>query len=130
MRWRPESDLPLGGRRILICEDEYLIALDLEKAFAEAGAEVVLALTLTEAVKCVAEDGISAAVLDIRLGRLTTEPAADLLVGRNVPFIFYSGQAPPLAMRGKYPEVPVLAKPTSPHVVVETVARVANQVDG
>jgi DNA-binding response OmpR family regulator len=84
---------PLGRARVLIAEDDALIAIDLEMVLAEAGAEVVgPCLTVEDALIAAAERELSAAMLDIQLRNETIEPVARLLARRNTPFVFYTGQ--------------------------------------
>ena len=108
-----ERGQPLRGMRILIADDEFLIALSLEETFRDAGAEIVSALTLNAALTIAQKDALTAAVLDVRMGQRTTEMVADVLAERGVPFIFYSGQSLPQSMRDKFPEAKVLAKPAN-----------------
>lgn len=116
---RSEQDQPLRGMRILIADDEFLIAAVLEDVFSEAGAEIVSAATLADALEGAQGASLSAAVLDVRLGRQTTEAVADVLTSRGVPFIFYSGQALPDRMRDKYPHARVLLKPVEHSAFVD-----------
>jgi DNA-binding response OmpR family regulator len=112
----------LDGIRVLVADDEILIALDIEATFTEAGAEVVaLCMTSSEALAAVSED-VSVAILDIRLGQETSEAVAALLAERGIPFIFYSGQALPNDMRGRWPLSPLVVKPADPRTLVESVA--------
>ena len=60
--------LDLSGRRVLVVEDEPLIAMDIEQALETAGASVVIAATLDEALRLTEHDGLSAAILDLVLG--------------------------------------------------------------
>ena len=113
------DDRRLEGKRLLIADDEFLIALCIQETFRDAGAEVVTAATLQEALKIASEEPLSAALLDVRLGRQTTEPVADVLAARAVPFIFYSGQALPALIRAKHPAAKVLMKPTQQDVFVD-----------
>ena len=108
-----ERGQPLRGMRILIADDEFLIALSLEETFRDAGAEIVSASTLKAALTIAQKDALTAAVLDVRMGQRTTEMVADVLAERGVPFIFYSGQSLPQSMRDKFPEAKVLAKPAN-----------------
>ena len=83
----------MSGRRLLIVEDEYLVATDLAREFEEAGAHVVgPAGSVRDALELLAEPGaIDAAVLDIQLHEETVFPVADVLMRRGVPFVFASG---------------------------------------
>lgn len=83
----------LRNCRILIVEDEYLLADDICHALEQAGAIVLGpvpgidgALALIEA-----ESHIDAAVLDVNLRGEMVFPVADALVDRNIPFAFATG---------------------------------------
>jgi CheY-like chemotaxis protein len=82
---------PLSRARVLIAEDDALIAIDLETVLAEAGAVVGPCLTVEEALIAAAESELSTAMLDIQLRNETIEPVARLLARRNTPFVFLYG---------------------------------------
>jgi DNA-binding NtrC family response regulator len=124
MEHKTEHDLRLQGMRILVADDEFLIAVTIEESLCDAGAEVVTAATLTAAMKTASDEPLSAALLDVRLGRQTTEAVADVLAARGVPFVFYSGQAPPDHMREKHPKAKVLIKPTKQEEIVKMMLQV------
>ena len=118
----PRAAARLDGVRVLVVDDEILIALDIEATFLEAGAEaVILCLTLSEALSAAAAENLSVATLDVRLGRETSEAVAALLYERGIPFIFYSGQSLPGLIRDKWPLSRVVAKPAEPRQLVEAV---------
>jgi CheY-like chemotaxis protein len=83
----------LAGRRILVVEDEYLIADDLCEALSSAGAEIVGPIpTVSGAIACIAEDQrLDAAVLDVNLRGVMIFPVADALNARGIPFVFATG---------------------------------------
>ena len=85
--------MPLNGRKILIVEDEYLIADDLATLLREANAEVVgPAASLPRAVRLAGDtEQIDAAVLDINLRGVNVFPLADELRQRNIPILFLTG---------------------------------------
>jgi DNA-binding NtrC family response regulator len=120
-------DQRLQGVRVLVVEDEIMIALDVEATLADAGADVVgLCITLSEALAAAAAtENLSVATLDIRLGKDTSETVAMLLAERGIPFIFYSGQRLPNEMRERWPLSLLLAKPADPSQLVEAVATAA-----
>ncbi|EPE99558.1 response regulator [Rhizobium grahamii] len=121
---KPELDQPLSGARILIAEDEILIALDMEAAFLDAGAYVVgPCATVAAAVDAVSTEELSLAILDIRLGQETTERIGDLLTERGVPFLFYSGQTLPDEMKRKCNGVLVVSKPATQQELIGAAAR-------
>lgn len=85
--------LPLQGRKILVVEDEYLIALQVATTLGDAGAEVVGPIgTLRGALGVVAADeSLDGAVLDVNLRGELVYPVADALAARGVPFVFATG---------------------------------------
>jgi len=124
MVWKPELDQPLYGARILIAEDEILIALDMEAAFLDAGAHVIgPCATVAAAVEAAKNEELSLAILDIRLGHETTERIGDLLTEQGVPFLFYSGQTLPDEMKTKCIGVLVVSKPATQQELVGAAAR-------
>lgn len=89
----PDIDLPLEGRRVLIVEDEYLIAMEVKRWLQRAGAEVVGPVpTVQRALDLIEDDGLDAAVLDLNLGgSMTARPIADRLSTLGVPHLFATG---------------------------------------
>jgi DNA-binding LytR/AlgR family response regulator len=88
----PSEAQGLRGRRILIVEDEFVIAQDLAGYFAQLGAEIVgPAGSLAQAF--VLSAGADAAVLDINLRGEMVFPLAEALLERNVPFVFFTAYA-------------------------------------
>ena len=80
------------SRRILIVEDEMLIALNLEDMLVQLGHTVVaMATRIPEAMKLAAESDIDLAILDLNLFGLSSFPVADVLRGRGIPFMFATG---------------------------------------
>ncbi|MGK6356522.1 response regulator [Sphingomonas sp. DT-207] len=99
----------IAGRRILVVEDEPVVAMALEDMLAALGCEIVgPASRLAEGLALAETEPLDAAILDINLGRDTSIPVADLLRLRDVPFSFASGYgAPPEG----YDEAPLIEKP-------------------
>lgn len=83
----------LAARRVLVVEDEYLLADDLRQELADAGALVVgPAPSVAQALELLeAERELDAAVLDINLRGETVFPVADALTARGIPFLFTTG---------------------------------------
>ncbi len=101
-----------GGKRVLLVEDEMLVALDTQEFLSEAGYEVVgPAMSLDEALAMAEGESLEAAVLDINLAGKLVWPVAERLVARNVPVVLLSGFGQsldiPLALRA----APRLGKP-------------------
>jgi CheY-like chemotaxis protein len=102
----------LRDRRILVVEDEYLIALNLQDSLETAGSVVLGPVASVEKAisKIEAEPHIDAAVLDVNLGGVLAYPVADMLVAREIPFIFTSGYEDS-ALRTRYSNVKTCTKP-------------------
>jgi PAS domain S-box-containing protein len=81
--------------RVLVVEDEAIVALEIEQNLRDAGFEVVgPAARVAEALGFLKDFGCDAAVLDINLGGETSEPIARILSDRGTPFVTVSGYSP------------------------------------
>ncbi|KKC24804.1 response regulator [Sphingomonas sp. SRS2] len=102
----------LARRRILVVEDEYFLADDLDGALTDAGAKVLGPLpSVKEAARFIAsEPSIDAAVLDINLHGEMVFPVADALRERGIPFAFATGYDQ-LALPARFADVPRIEKP-------------------
>jgi CheY-like chemotaxis protein len=82
----------LAGKRILVVEDDYLVAMDIVRALERAGAEVIGPAPAVEAALAALEQTVlDGAILDINLGGEMAFPVADALMARGIPFIFATG---------------------------------------
>jgi DNA-binding NtrC family response regulator len=111
------------GGRILIVEDNALLAIELAQALASAGFEVAgPALTVAQSIALIEKGGCDAAVLDINLRGETSEPVAKELHNRGIPFITMTGYA-----RAQQPAVfegtPTFTKPVAMDLVIEELHR-------
>lgn len=118
------SDNRLSGRRILLVEDEMLVAMLLEDMLADLGCEVVgPAASVDKALKTIETAGaIDAAVLDVNLFGAKSYPVADELVARNVPFTFSTAYGKKYLDDG-YARFPLLQKPFSQQNLGNAIAR-------
>ena len=82
----------LAGFRVLVVEDEYFLAADLEYELSQAGAEVIGPFgNLGDTLEQVRNDGFELAVLDANLGGGDRAyPVADALIEQRIPFVFAS----------------------------------------
>lgn len=98
-------------RRILVVEDEMLIAMLLEDMLADLGHEVAGVMPrVSEALAAVARDDYDLAILDLHLNGQSAYPVADALLARGKPFAFATGYGE-AGMPEKYRSMPVLQKP-------------------
>jgi DNA-binding response OmpR family regulator len=115
------SGTEIAGRRILVVEDEMLIAMIIEDAVRDSGGEIVGPVaTLEAALKLAAEEEFDAAILDVTIRGGKVYPAAELLLKRGIPFVFASGYgdwALPEELRDK----PRLTKPFTLAVLEEQI---------
>lgn len=114
----------LAGKRILVVEDEFYIAMDLERELAEAGATVVGPVaSVAEALDLITrEPRLDAAALDVNLRGEMVYPVADQLTARMVPYVFATGYNEEDIPEG-YSAVTRLFKPVAPGAVAGEIAR-------
>jgi DNA-binding response OmpR family regulator len=99
-----------GPRRILLVEDEMLLALVLEDMVVEAGYTASRAARLSRAMELVRNEQFAAAVLDVNVAGEPVFPLAALLRERGIPFCFATGYG--LAgLEPEFRDCPVLQKP-------------------
>jgi len=125
---RGGSDFPVPnasrpGKRILIVEDEPLLAMEVAATLEETGYVAVgPASSVGQALALLDHVGCDCAILDINLGTETAEPVAHRLLKQGVPFLTISGysddQRPQVFKRG-----PFLSKPLRPALVVAEIER-------
>jgi DNA-binding response OmpR family regulator len=78
--------------KILLLEDDFLIAYDLKAQLEDAGMEVVGPVASNEdAEALIAPGAIHAAVLDMDLGGVPSFPTAHRLQEFGIPFVFVTG---------------------------------------
>lgn len=115
------------GGRILVVEDNALLALELVQAVRAAGFEVIgPALSVAQSVQLIERSGCDAAVLDINLRGETSEAVARELTARGIPFITMTGYA-----RTQQPAVfegaPTFTKPVAIELVIGELRRCVEQ---
>jgi len=107
----PVEELPLVARRILIVEDETMIAMMVEDFLEELGWDVVgWAGGLERALAMARNSDIDAALLDVNLSGQDTFAVADILCERHIPFAFATGYGAD-GVADRFQDVPTLTKP-------------------
>jgi CheY-like chemotaxis protein len=109
------SSAGVAGRRVLVAEDEYLLASKVVDAFAKLGVETIgPAGTVERALDLVEHSGhLDGAVLDVKLRDGVVFPVADALRARGVPFVFTTGYNEH-AIHDRYKDVARYEKPFDP----------------
>ena len=105
--------------RVLIVEDEFLLALFLEETLQDLGCEVIGVVSgAAPAQKALAGQKPDGVLLDVNLGGSTAFEIADLLKSREIPFAFATGYSLDDSVRLQY-GVPCLQKPLLSHHLAE-----------
>ncbi len=121
----------LDSLRILVVEDEALVAMALGALLEAAGAEVLgPAQTLDDAIRIVEREPISAAILDIAIAGREIWPVAQRLAARSVPIVFYTGLPTEVRYDPQWPMTKVVHKPARDDVLVAELADVARGRSG
>ncbi len=98
-------------RRVLVVEDEMLIAMMLEDMLTDLGHHVVgVAPNLKSALVMAREEQFDLAILDINLAGERSFPVAQALQARGLPFLFATGYGP-LGLEAPFRDTPTLNKP-------------------
>jgi len=112
----------LVGRRILLVEDELLVAMTLENILRNEGCVIIGAIPRVEpALKAAREEPLDAAVLDINLAGERVDPIAKALAERKIPFLFTTGYNRSM-LPAEYADRPSLAKPFRPPQLINALA--------
>lgn len=119
----------LSGLRILLLEDEYLIAMDVELLCREHGAvEVAVMLNLDGLDADAPLPDFDVAILDLILAGRSTLPFAERLATIGRPFVFATGYSRSDELLKRMPTVPVVEKPYAGTDLVMAVASVTGRL--
>ena len=119
--------IAIQGRRILVVEDEYLIADEIAGVLQDAGAEVLGPVpSVANALSLIAaEDRIDGALLDVNVRNKAIWPVVDVLLARGVPLVLATGYDPGAIPHG-YAHLARCEKPTSAKDLARALARIVN----
>ncbi len=110
----------IQGKRILVIEDEFIVAAMLCDILEDAGAEPVGPVgRVSEGLAIIECERFDAAVLDWNLHGQSSEPIARALAERGVPFVIATGYG---AVDGPYSDRAILGKPYVPQLLIERIA--------
>jgi CheY-like chemotaxis protein len=121
---------PLDGRRILVVEDESLVAMLIETILEDMGCQTVGPVaSVDEALRTVTGDmQIDGALLDVNVAGREVFPVADALKARKVPFVFSTGYGEsglPEHWRGH----PTIQKPFTEQMIREALMKALGVVN-
>jgi DNA-binding response OmpR family regulator len=113
--------------RVMVVEDEALVAMLVEDELLDAGATVLcIAASVAEALRvmnaAMADSGLDACLLDMNLGGESAIPVADALAREDVPFLFMTGYDD-IARQGDHAGRPTLHKPFNPRELITAMNR-------
>ena len=109
--------------RILVVEDEAMIAMLVEEMVLDFGSEVVgPAAKMEEALRLASDASLDAAILDVNVGGAVVYPVADLLRARGVPIIFATGYGAG-ELPSRFRKDAALSKPFSYEELAEALRR-------
>lgn len=120
----------LAGLRVLLVEDQVLIALDAESCLKALGAaQVVIAPTSEHAMKHINQAKPDLAVLDVNLGDHTSAPVAEALRSLGVPFMFATGYGDTIMVPESMKTVPIVRKPYADSTLAEAITNLLKKRD-
>jgi DNA-binding response OmpR family regulator len=109
----------MAGCRVLVVEDETLIAMEIEAALQALGCEIVGPTSKLEtALQLACDEMLDAAILDVTVRGGKTFPVAEQLLARDIPFVLATGYGDwtlPEHLRGQQR----LSKPFTPTELAE-----------
>jgi DNA-binding response OmpR family regulator len=115
------------ARKVLVVEDEALVAMLVEDALLDAGFGVIgPAATVEEAMALLDHERPDAVVLDLNLAGETSTPVADLLAARGIPYVIATGYGASGLPAG-HQDAMVLAKPYDPAELTSMLGRICRQ---
>lgn len=117
----------MAGMTVLVVEDDFIVAFDMQTLLEEQGARVLgPAANLAEARELLAKERPTVAVLDVNLGGDYVFPLADELLAKDVPFVFATAYADDDRLFPQQaPIAPRLSKPVLPNVLIAQLLRIA-----
>lgn len=114
------------GRRILVVEDELMVAMGIEMLLIEAGCTVVGPHGRYEqALLAARTEAVDGALIDVNLRGNESFPVADILAARGIPFAFLTGYGRE-TLPERFAEGPLLAKPCQPQELLAAVKRMCD----
>jgi PAS domain S-box-containing protein len=107
----------MTGNRVLLVEDEILVAMMMRDVLTEFGFTVIGPFPrVSEAMVAAVHDDIDAGIIDVNLGGEFVYPVADVLVARKIPFVFITGYGVE-SIDGRFGQVPIIKKPVQRQVL-------------
>ncbi|AMY68220.1 response regulator [Frigidibacter mobilis] len=120
----------LEGKKIMVVEDEALLALDLAMTMEDLGAAVIgPCYRLGTALELVQQMKVDGAILDVDLNGETVFPLARYLDEQGVPFVFHTGRADPASLLEAFARARICTKPSTPERIATCLAEALADAD-
>ena len=111
------TKLRIAAKRVLVVEDEYLVAMDMSAWLEAEGAHVVgPASNVNAALEALKGAELDGAILDVNLRGEMAYPIADALTARGIPFVFTTGYDA-RTVPARFANVKRCEKPTTPEAI-------------
>jgi len=110
----------LYNRRILVVEDEALIAMMVRDVLMDVGCRTMTSFNTLDALELANSERLDGAVLDIRIDDDMVFGVADALARRDIPFVFTTGHCADI-VPGRYRGHALLLKPYMPTDVAQSI---------
>jgi CheY-like chemotaxis protein len=120
------TDKPLNGLRVLIVEDELVVAMELESLLKDLGCDVVaLVPSVARALRVLARELPDVALLDVNVQGERVTPVAEALEEEKVPFVLVTGYGGARLREPPLQRVPRLSKPVDRRQLARVLEAVA-----
>ncbi len=114
--------MPLAGYRVLVAEDQALVALDIAATLRGAGFTILGPATNVErAMQLAQSETFSCAVLDVMMGAGYIYPVADIVQQMGKGIVFVTGVPHTPELKARWPEASILSKPPSVPALIQVV---------
>jgi len=119
----------LAGKRVLIVEDDNILAMTIAEELAAERAKVIgPAPTVTDALEVIARIDLDGAIVDLNLRGKAAFPVADALADRHIPFVFATGYLVAGHIPARHADVRRFEKPTAPSVICRALEEAMDEV--
>jgi CheY-like chemotaxis protein len=119
---------PLLSVRVLVAEDDPLVAFDVMGGLLRAGAHILgPAMSVERAIELARLEAAHCAVLDVLLRDGLVFPAAQILREKGAGIVFHTGHIKPESLKQQWPEAAVLVKPVPMNVLIRSVTEVCTK---
>lgn len=121
------TQLPISIKRVLVLEDQFIIAMEAEDILRTLGVEhVEIATNLSQARELIETQCFDFALLDVNLGAETSFDFAGVLLARDAAFGFVSGYGEEVAFPPALRHIPRISKPFNETTVGALLAAAGN----